>query len=136
MKGGAVEFEIVQGEKGPQAANVGVSHAWGDLRKPGRWPMALSQELPAKGPQGTNQTKAGAPAIEADTLRRAALVQNALLFADISQTECREIVSRARERQFRRHRTIFHEGDPARKVILLTHGSIKITQLGLGHERF
>ena len=92
--------------------------------------MALSQEPPAKGPKGSNQTKAAAPAREADTLRRAALVQYAPLFADISQTECREIVSRARERQLRRHQKIFLAGDLARKLILLTHGNIKITQLG------
>jgi CRP/FNR family transcriptional regulator len=68
-------------------------------------------------------------------LRRAALVQHAPLFADISQTECREIVSRARERQYRRHQTIFLEGDPARNVILLMHGNIKIMQLGqIGSE--
>ena len=92
--------------------------------------MALSQQPPAKEPKGTSQTNPAAPAREADTLCRAASVQHAPLFADISQTESREIVSRARERQFRRHQTIFLEGDPIRNVILLTHGNIKITQLG------
>lgn len=92
--------------------------------------MALSQKPPAKGPKGTNQTTAAAPPREADTLCRVAQVQHTPLFADISQTECREIVSRAREYQFRRHQTIFLEGDPAHNVILLTQGNIKITQLG------
>ena len=97
--------------------------------------MALSQEPPAKGPKVTNQKNAAAPARKAEMLRRAALVQHAPLFADISQTECREIVSRARERQYRRHQTIFLEGDPARNVILLMHGNIKIMQLGqIGSE--
>jgi len=92
--------------------------------------MALSQAPPAKGPKGTNQTNAAPPTREVDTLCRAARVQHSPLFADISKTECREIVSHARERQFRRHQTIFLEGDPARNVILLTRGKIKITQLG------
>lgn len=63
-------------------------------------------------------------------LRRAASVQQFPLFANISRADCGEIVSRARERQFSRHQTIFLEGDPMQDIILLISGSAKITQLG------
>ena len=70
------------------------------------------------------------PARQGAILRRAAFVQQFPLFANVSETDCREIVSRARERQVSRRQTIFLEGDPVRDIILLISGSAKITQLG------
>ena len=70
------------------------------------------------------------PPGEGAILRRAASVEQFPLFANISGADCGEIVSRARERQFSRHQTIFMEGDPVRDIILLISGSAKITQLG------
>jgi len=84
--------------------------------------MALSQEPPAKGPKGTNQTNAAAPAREADTCAGQPRFNTHHCSADISQTECREIVSRARERQFRRHRTIFLESKEVRIYDLVMLG--------------
>ena len=48
----------------------------------------------------------------------------------MSQSDCRDIVSRARECEFLRGEKIFLQGDPVRNVTLLTSGSAKITQLG------
>ena len=63
------------------------------------------------------------------TLRRAALVQSFPLFASMSQSDCRDIVSRAHECEFSRGEKIFLEGDPVRSVTLLISGSAKIIQL-------
>jgi CRP/FNR family transcriptional regulator, nitrogen oxide reductase regulator len=57
-------------------------------------------------------------------------VQRLRLFSEISPTDCRTIVSTAREKRFSRRETIFFEGDPVRQVVLLLSGCVKITQLG------
>jgi CRP/FNR family transcriptional regulator, nitrogen oxide reductase regulator len=67
---------------------------------------------------------------EGETTRREALVKPSPLFSDIPASECREIVSTAHERHFARRQSIFLEGDPVRRVVLLTSGSAKIVQLG------
>jgi CRP-like cAMP-binding protein len=67
---------------------------------------------------------------ESEATRRTALVQHYPLFAEISAAECREIASAANEKHFARRQTIFMEGDPVRRVVLLTSGSAKIAQLG------
>ena len=68
---------------------------------------------------------------ENEASRRAAfLVQHSPLFAGVSELECREILSTAREKQFARKQTIFLEGDPVKHLILLTSGSAKIVQFG------
>ena len=59
-----------------------------------------------------------------------AFVQRLPLFSDISPADCRTIVSTAREKRFSRREAIFFEGDPARQVVLLLSGCVKITQLG------
>jgi CRP/FNR family transcriptional regulator, nitrogen oxide reductase regulator len=58
------------------------------------------------------------------------LVQRLTLFSDISPSDCRTIVSTAREKRFSRRETIFFEGDPVQQVVLLLSGCVKITQLG------
>jgi CRP-like cAMP-binding protein len=62
--------------------------------------------------------------------QRAAQVQQFPLFLNISPADCREIVSTAHEKVFSRRQTIFFQGDPARQILLLTSGCVKITQLG------
>ena len=62
--------------------------------------------------------------------RRAASVQHFKAFLDIPVEDCTAIIACAQERQFRRHQTIFFEGDPVRHVTLLLSGFLKITQLG------
>lgn len=67
---------------------------------------------------------------ESEARPREALVRQSLLFSEIPATEYREIASAAHEKQFARRQTIFLEGDPVRRVVLLTSGSAKIVQLG------
>ena len=67
---------------------------------------------------------------EGEATPRTALVQHYPLFAGISAVECREIASAAHEKQFTRRQTIFMEGDPVRRVVLLISGSAKVVQLG------
>jgi len=62
--------------------------------------------------------------------RRAALVRQFPVFANISPLTLREIVSAAHEKELSRRQTIFIEGDAVRQVFLLTSGCVKITQLG------
>lgn len=52
------------------------------------------------------------------------------LFSGISSAACEGILSSGYERVFMRRRTIFSQGDPIEKVILLVSGSVKTTQLG------
>jgi len=61
---------------------------------------------------------------------RAVQVQHSSLFANISQSDCRQIVAAAQERKFSRRQTLFLEGDPVRDIILLTSGCAKIMQFG------
>jgi CRP-like cAMP-binding protein len=53
-----------------------------------------------------------------------------LLFSDIPLGDCEEIVGAARELRFQRGQTIHIEGDPIRRVVLLTCGSAKVVQFG------
>lgn len=62
--------------------------------------------------------------------QRAARVQQFPLFLNISPADCREIVSAAQEKEFLRRQTMFFQGDPARQILLLAAGCVKITQLG------
>jgi CRP/FNR family transcriptional regulator, nitrogen oxide reductase regulator len=62
--------------------------------------------------------------------RRVAAVQRFEVFQDLSSEQCCAIVAAAHEKQFWQRHTIFFEGDPARHVILLLSGCLKITQLG------
>jgi CRP-like cAMP-binding protein len=69
-------------------------------------------------------------AAESSAHHRAAQVQYFSLFANISQSDCRQIVAAAQERRFSRRQTLFLEGDPVRNIILLTSGCAKILQFG------
>jgi CRP-like cAMP-binding protein len=67
---------------------------------------------------------------ESTTSLRTALVQRFPLFSNVSSSECREIVSAAREQEYSRHQIIYLEGDPIKQVIFLTSGCVKIVQFG------
>src|SRR5215472_11733248 len=67
---------------------------------------------------------------ECNTLRKVRLVQNSPLFANVSPADCQEIVSAASESDLSRRDIIFLEGDPIRRVILLTSGNAKVIRLG------
>jgi CRP-like cAMP-binding protein len=53
-----------------------------------------------------------------------------LLFSNILPRDCETIVSAAHELRFHRGQTIHIEGDPVRRVVLLTSGAVKIIQHG------
>jgi len=69
-------------------------------------------------------------AVESNSLRKTALVQDFSLFAGVSRSDCREIVSLSGECKFSRGQTVFKEGDAVRNVFLLTSGDAKITRFG------
>jgi CRP-like cAMP-binding protein len=52
------------------------------------------------------------------------------LFAGIPRGDCAIIVSAAHPTKFPRRQTIFFAGDAIKDIVLLTEGSVKITQLG------
>jgi CRP-like cAMP-binding protein len=66
---------------------------------------------------------------EINANRDAALVQQYLLFSNISPADCREIVSTARKEEYLRRQTIYLDGDPVRQIVLLTSGCAKIVQV-------
>jgi hypothetical protein len=72
----------------------------------------------------------GAPGLvsEAEASRRETLVRRSPLFAGLTASECREIVSAAHEKHFARRQTIFVKGDLVQQVILLTSGAAKTVQ--------
>jgi len=53
----------------------------------------------------------------------------AQLFSDIAQSDVAEILSAAHVVNFDRQETIFHAGEMVQQVMLLTEGSVKITQI-------
>lgn len=83
-----------------------------------------------EGPKEALQAPPLNAAVESTALRRAALVQDFPLFAGVSHSDCREIVSLSGECKFSRGQTVFQEGDPVRNVFLLTSGNAKITRFG------
>jgi CRP-like cAMP-binding protein len=87
-------------------------------------------EVQSAGSYGGVALLAAASARECNTLRKVTLLQQSPLFANISPADCRQIVTAARESEFLRRVTIFLEGDPIRRVILLTSGSVKVVRLG------
>jgi len=50
------------------------------------------------------------------------------LFSEISQEDCARIVAPAQERHLQRGKTIFFQGDTVHQVLLLTSGSVKLSQ--------
>jgi CRP-like cAMP-binding protein len=52
------------------------------------------------------------------------------LFADMPPSDCAKVVSEAWTIMFIARQTIFLAGDPIKETLLLTEGSVKVTQLG------
>src|SRR6266550_5856528 len=52
------------------------------------------------------------------------------LFVDIPRSDYAKIVFAARTANFKARQTIFLAGNPINEILLLTEGSVKITQLG------
>ena len=75
----------------------------------------------------TELVRLGAPGLvsEAEASRRETLVKHSPLFAGLTASECREIVSAAHAKCFARRQTIFVKGDLVQQVILLTSGAAK-----------
>lgn len=66
---------------------------------------------------------------------RVVLMCASALFAGLTREECIEIASCAKARSFARDELIFMQGQPARDLILLQVGSVKLTQISLsGNE--
>lgn len=88
--------------------------------------------MPKEPSRGADQVTHAAfgPAREDSISRRAALVQRFPLFANVSEADCREILSRARQCEYSRHQTIFVEGDPVGNLVLLTSGSARLVKVG------
>src|SRR6202049_1417736 len=51
------------------------------------------------------------------------------LFADIPQPQLAEILAAGRATSFSRKQTIFFAGEMSQRIVLLTEGSIKLTQI-------
>lgn len=87
--------------------------------------------LGAQPGQRTEPVRLGAPGLvsEAEACRRDTLVRRSPLFAGLTPSECREIVSAAHEKHFARRQTIFVKGDLVQQVILLTSGAAKTVQI-------
>jgi CRP/FNR family transcriptional regulator, nitrogen oxide reductase regulator len=62
--------------------------------------------------------------------QKAIAVKQLPLFSGVSVSDCANIVSSAREKNFARRQTIFAEGDPVRQISLLISGCVKLTQIG------
>src|SRR4030081_4073978 len=62
---------------------------------------------------------------------RAEMVEGFPPFSNVSLTARKEILLMAEEVEFSRRQMLYFEGDPVRQIILLTSGSVKITQVGL-----
>ena len=62
--------------------------------------------------------------------KKAESVEAFPLFSNVSLTAREEILSFADEVEFSRRQMLYFEGDPVRQIILLTSGSVKITQVG------
>jgi CRP-like cAMP-binding protein len=52
------------------------------------------------------------------------------LFTGLTEQECREIASSAKLRTFARNELLFMEGEPARNLLQIQTGSVKISRLG------
>lgn len=62
--------------------------------------------------------------------RRAMAIQQFSVFANLSTSEFKEVMSAAHEKLLPRRESIYIEGDPIREIFLLTSGCVKVTQLG------
>jgi CRP-like cAMP-binding protein len=71
----------------------------------------------------------GASTTESSLAERVVLMCASALFTGLTQQECMEIASCAKARSFARDELLFMQGQPARNVLLLQSGRVKLTQL-------
>lgn len=79
--------------------------------------------------RSANGVAASPSLIESEMSERLTLISSSPLFAGISRTDCLQIATSARARNFSRHEVIFIEGQPIRQVLLIKSGYIKLTQV-------
>lgn len=59
---------------------------------------------------------------------RLALMGSSALFAGLSPSDCFSIASKGRTRSFVRNEALFVQGNPVHSLMLIQHGSVKLTQ--------
>ena len=64
-----------------------------------------------------------------DVAERVVMMCASALFTGLSERECLEIASCARARTFARDEILFMEGQPARNLVMIHTGSVKLSQL-------
>lgn len=64
-----------------------------------------------------------------DVAERVAMMCASALFAGLSEKDCMEIASCAKARTFVRDEILFMEGQPARNLVMIHSGSVKLSQL-------
>jgi CRP-like cAMP-binding protein len=64
-----------------------------------------------------------------DVAERVAMMCASALFTGLSQKDCLEIASCAKARTFVRDEVLFMEGQPARNLVMIHSGSVKLSQL-------
>ena len=67
--------------------------------------------------------------VESEMKERVTLMYSSALFSGISSQECTPVAASCRARVFPRQETIFVEGRPTRKILLIKSGCVKLTQL-------
>ena len=77
---------------------------------------------PRQAPRGPSDTNF-------DVVERIAMMCASALFTGLSEKECLEIASCARARTFVRDEILFMEGQPARSLVMIHSGSVKLSQL-------
>lgn len=63
---------------------------------------------------------------------RSSAIHASTLFAHLSPGEIREVLANARPKVFDRNDVLFMQGQPARQLMLIVSGSVKLTQLSTG----
>lgn len=64
-----------------------------------------------------------------DVAERVAMMCASALFSGLTEKECLEIASCAKARTFVRDELVFMEGQPARNLVMIHNGSVKLSQL-------
>ena len=87
-------------------------------------------DFQSKGPVVAGSARTNGSGSASPLGRRAAAIQQFSVFANLTPSEFKEIISAAHEKLLPRRETIYNEGDPIREVFLITSGCVKVTQLG------
>lgn len=87
-------------------------------------------DFQSKGPAVAGSPRTNGSGNPSPSGRRPTVIQQFPVFANLTPSEFKELVSPAHEKLLPRRETIYIEGDPIREVFLLTSGCVKVTQLG------